>query len=149
MEFIKQWSLCVCTALIISAVFSMFTPQGEMKRLWKIMISFFVFISFIYPLKDFDASAFKLDTQNNSFLIEESADKIYENRISSQIKEFLKSKEVQVANVSSKVKINTENGELEIKEVIIYIPDEYEKEYVSKLVFDGLGINSRVVYLGE
>ena len=149
MEFIKQWSLCVCTALIISAVFSMFTPQGEMKRLWKIMISFFVFISFIYPLKDFDASAIKLDTLNNSFLIEESADKIYENRISSQIKEFLKSKDIQGANVSSKVKINTENGELEIKEVIIYIPDEYEEEYVSKLVFDGLGINSRVVYLGE
>jgi len=149
MEFFRQWSLCVCSALIISAVFSIFTPQGAMKRLWKIMISFFVFVSFVYPLKDFDAQAFRFNAENNAFTVEESTEKIYEKQISSQIKEFLNSKSIIGAVVSCRVDFNSDRSELEIKDAVIYIPDEYDKQYVSNLVFDEMGINSRVVYLGE
>lgn len=149
MEFFKEWSLCICIALIISSVFSIFTPQGSMKRLWKIMISFFVFVSFIYPFKDFDANAFKLDTKSGFVSVEENANEAFEKQISTQIKEFLSSKEIVGASVSCSARLNSKSGELEIKEVSVFVPDEYEKEYVKTLIFNELGINSRVVYLGE
>ncbi|MBR1762750.1 MAG: hypothetical protein IJ731_05225 [Eubacterium sp.] len=149
MSFFKEWSFCVCLTLIISVVFSVFAPKGEMKRIYKIMLSVFIFISFIYPFSDFDSSAFHIDTSSGILEINENSGSAYETEINMKIKEFLIEKGIVGANVSSSVRFNAESSELEIKEVVISIPDEYSSEDVESLVFDELGINSRVVYVGE
>ena len=148
MEFLKQWSFCVCLTLIISVIFSILSPKGEMKRFYKIMISIFVFISFIYPFKDFNSSDLRIESGDAIFEINDVSDKSYENVINRRIKDFLKEKGIS-ANVDSKVSFDIENNQIEIKEVTIYIADEYSKEQVNKLVFDEMGINSKVVNIGE
>jgi len=148
MDFFKEWCLCVCTALIIAVVFSMFTPQGAMKKFWKVTLSVFIFVSFIYPFKDFDAADFSLDNSGSIFSLEENSGSIYENEINAQIKAFLKVKGIIGANVKSRVKYDLDTSEIEIKEVEIFIPDDYDSDEVKKLVFNELGINARVVYLG-
>ena len=148
MEFLKQWSFCVCLTLVISVIFSVLSPGGEMKRFYKIMISVFIFISFIYPLKDYNMSEFKPDISSQIFEINENSNKSYENEINRIIKTFLREKGI-TANVSSKVSFNIENSEIEVKSVVISIPEEYSKSEVQSLVFDKLGINSKVVYVGE
>ena len=148
MEFLKQWSFCVCLTLVISVIFSVLSPGGEMKRFYKIMISVFIFISFIYPLKDYNMSEFKPDISSQIFEINENSNKSYENEINRSIKTFLREKGI-TANVSSKVSFNIENSEIEVKSVVISIPEEYSKSEVQSLVFDKLGINSKVVYVGE
>ncbi len=58
MDFIKQWTLTISATLIISIVFSLLTPKGNMGRFFKVVLAMFIFVSFIYPIKnaDFDFS---------------------------------------------------------------------------------------------
>ncbi|MBQ9532076.1 MAG: hypothetical protein IJR70_08385 [Eubacterium sp.] len=148
MDFFKQWSFCVCLTLIISVVFSVLSPSGEMKRFYKITIAVFIFISFIYPLKDFDTKDININSGQQIFEINENSNKGYENEINRKIKDFLKSKKIP-ANVSSEVSFNLENSEIEIKDVVITIPDGFNKDDVKSLVFDEMGINSKVICIGE
>ena len=148
MDFFKEWIFCVCATLIISVVFSLFTPQGSMKDFYKIAISIFIFISFLYPFKNFDISDIQIDSSQQILDINNESNKSYESEINAQIKALLKKEGIVGANVSSKVRFDIEETELEIKEVVISIPDEYSKSSVEKLVFDELGINSEVVYIG-
>ncbi len=145
MDFLKQWSFCVCLTLIISVIFSILSPNGEMKRFYKITISVFIFISFIVPLKDFDASDLSIKSDSKIFEINENSNAGYENQINKSIKSFLNKKGIS-ANVSSRVNFDIESSDLEIKNVIVSIPDEYSREEVKKMIFDELGINSKVVY---
>ena len=52
MEYFKQWTICVCISLILAVIFSSFEPEGKMKSFCKLLVGLFVFVSFIYPLKD-------------------------------------------------------------------------------------------------
>ena len=149
MNFFKEWSLCVCISLVISVVFSLFTPQGNMKSFYKIMLGIFIFVSFIYPFGNFSAADFKTDILYDTFELNENASEGYENQINSSVKKLLSDNNIIGANVSSSADFNIESGELEIKEIVIYLPDEYSKKDVESLAFSELGINARVVNLGE
>ena len=148
MEFLKQWSFCVCITLMISVIFSIISPNGEMKRFYKIMISVFIFISLIYPLKDFDSNDFRMDYDFNIIEVNDMSGKSYENEINRSIKEFLRNKGI-TANVSSKVNYDINNSEITVENVVISIPDEFSKNDVKNLVYDEMGINSKVIYIGE
>ena len=146
MEFFKNWCFCVCVTLIVSVVLSIFTPQDSMKRFYKSMIAVFIFISFIHPLKDFDYDVFKSFPE---FQINESVGSAYESEINQSVKNYLKEKGITGANVNGKVIYDDENDTVEITELNVYIPDEYDKNETQKMIFDELGVNARVVYLGE
>ena len=65
MEFIKQWTFCVCISLITASIFSLLAPRGSMQGFFKLLISVFVFISFLVPLQnagkiDFDLSKIEI-----------------------------------------------------------------------------------------
>ena len=149
MDFFREWCFCVCLTLVISVIFSLFTPQGAMQRFYKIVISVFVFISFIYPLKDFDANDFSLPEEKLIIDISDDASKGIESHINSSVKAFLNKAGITGCNVESSVKYYAQSGEIEISELTVFLPDEYSKEEVEKMIFDELGLNSRVVYLGR
>lgn len=149
MTFFKEWCFCICLTLVISVIFSLFTPRGAMQRFYKIIISVFIFISFVYPLRDFDAEDFRVNEDSLVFDINDNASVSYENQINSSVKAFLIKENIEGCNVKSRVRFNAQSSEIEISELVVYIPDEYAKEDVKKLIFDELGLNSRVVYLGE
>ena len=146
MDFFKNWCFCICSTLIVSVVLSIFTPQDSMKRFYKAMIAVFIFISFIYPLKDFDVDVFKSFPE---FQINENIGSACESELNQSVKNFLKEKGITGANVSAKAVYDDENETIEIQELSVYIPDEYDKTEIQKLIFDELGVNARVIYLGE
>lgn len=51
MDFLKEWTYTICITLIISVIFSILTPKGNMGRFFKIILATFIFLSFIYPFK--------------------------------------------------------------------------------------------------
>lgn len=148
MEFLKEWCFCICVSLIIVVVFSIFTPSGKMKGFYKILLSLFVFISFLYPIKDFNINAFELkeiDLEYDGI----KASNAYEKTVNGQIEDFLKSEGVKGAVVSSEIDVDYENSEIEIKSVRIAISDDYDKKTVKNKVFEKLGINAEVVDIGD
>ena len=149
MDFFKEWCFSVCIALIISVIFSLLTPKGSMSGFYKTMISFFILISFIYPLKDFNISSYELDFESSTFEINNELTSGYENSLNTAVKNTLKISGITGCNVDSSVKLNSHDNEIEIQSVDIFIPNEYSKQAVESLIFEQLGINSRVVYVGE
>jgi hypothetical protein len=147
MEFLKQWTLCVSTTLVISAVFSLFTPKGRMNTFYKLIISLFIFISFLYPLKSFDIEEFKVDAvfdEGNFADVEKSS---YEIMINNQVKSVLEENNIIGANVSSDIKFS--NDEIEVNYVQIAVADEYDVNDIENMIFNSLGINARVIHSGQ
>lgn len=147
MEFLKQWTMCVCITLVISVIFSLFTPRGRMAGFYKIIISLFIFISFLYPLKSFDIDDFKADEIFSEYEYESAQETAYETMINNQVKSVLTENKVIGASVSSRIEID--NDEATVSYVQIAVPDEYEAEKIEEMIFNSLGINAEVIYIGQ
>ena len=149
MEFIKEWTLTVCISLIIAVIFSVLSPNGSMNRFFKVLISIFVFVSFLVPLKDFKSIDFDFSEIGITNEVESSQNSAAENLINTEIKELLKNKGIMGVNVTTSAKYNINNGEITVNDVQVSVPDTYDKDETQKLIFDELGINVRVINVGS
>ena len=147
LDYIKQWTFLVCITLIISVIFSIFTPKGRMAGFFKIIISLFIFISFVYPLKDFKASDINLPDEFVSADYEDSEILSAQTMVELQIKNALKENGITGASVSVELKMNDE--QIEISELTVAVPGEYDKSQVKNIIFDKLSLNAEVIYLGQ
>lgn len=147
LDYIKQWTFLVCITLIISVIFSIFTPKGRMAGFFKIIISLFIFISFVYPLKDFKASDINLPEEFVSADYEDSEILSAQTMVELQIKNALKENGITGASVSVELKMNDE--QIEISELTVAVPGEYDKSQVKNIIFDKLSLNAEVIYLGQ
>ncbi len=148
MDFLKQWTFCVCLTLIISVIFSLLTPKGKMGNFYKIIISLFIFISFLYPLRDFqfrdiDFSQVLLESD-----VKENSEKSAQTMINNQVKNTLKKNSIEGANVKSRVKIDDDNL-ITIESVEVAVADEYDLDLVENIIFDSLSINAKVIHIGQ
>lgn len=146
MDFVKSWTVSVCLTLIISVVFSLVSPKGTMGRFYKVIISVFIFISFIYPLTDFDFSDFSAD-----FNIESDYESAQENLTETQVEGIIKSvlleNSVEDAQVSCTV---SQNGdEIMIDEIEVAVSRDYNAEEVRRLLLDSAGVAANVIYSDE
>lgn len=146
MDFVKSWTVSVCLTLIISVVFSLVSPKGTMGRFYKVIISVFIFISFIYPLTDFDFSDFSAD-----FNIETDYESAQENLTETQVEGIIKSvlleNSVEDAQVSCTV---SQNGdEIMIDEIEVAVSRDYNAEEVRRLLLDSVGVAANVIYSDE
>ena len=148
MEFFKQWCFCVCVTLVLAVIFSLFTPRGSMKRFYKILISVFIFTSFLYPFKDFGAKQLKLSNPLSE-ITTDTAQSPYNLLVQSEIQKALKNAGYNSCNVTAKTSVDYKSGEISIVEVTISIPDGYDKDKIQSAVFDKTGIKARVIYVGE
>lgn len=146
MVLLKDWVICVCITLIVAVLFSMFAPRGRMNSFYKMIISVFIFISFIYPLKSANFDKVKFENNFDFSIVEDSSSSIYSNMIENKIIETLKNHDV-ISTVSANVYVN--NNEIEVKKVIVQISDDYDKSEVKNIIFDELGINAEVQRLGD
>ncbi len=149
MEFLKEWSFCVCLSLICAVILSLFTPEGRMKSFYKMLISVFVFVSFLYPFKDVKSFDFNFDSLKDNVSLSENINTSYENMINKKISDVLSENGIKSASVSSDISVNAETSEIEIVRVSIAVSDEYDKEKVKNIVFEKLGIIAEVRGLGE
>lgn len=145
MEFVKEWTYTICITLIISVVFSLLTPKGNMGKFFKVILATFIFLSFIYPLKsaeiDLSLPEFNAEEYNSS---QEDA---YANTVTAQVKQTLENGGYTSCPV--KCDISLKNDEIYINSLIVSVPVSYDKDEVKSYLFDSLGINAEVYYLGE
>lgn len=148
MEFIKQWTFCVCISLITASIFSLLAPRGSMQGFFKLLISVFVFISFLVPLQnagkiDFDLSKIEITDE-----LQLSQNSTAQTMINAEVKRFLDDNEIIGSDVSSIVRYDKSSGEIDIKDLQVAVSDEYDKSEVEALIFDSLGIKARVISVG-
>ena len=145
MEFLKQWTFCVCVSLVCASVLSLFAPKGRMNGFYKMLISLFIFISFIYPFKDFKGVEFSIP----EISVQEETANPYKKMAENQIKSALEEAGIIGADVACEVNYDYKSGEIELKSAQISVSDEYDKEEVGRIVFEKLGVNARVIYVGQ
>lgn len=145
MDFIKEWTYTICITLIISVIFSMLTPKGNMGKFFKIILAAFIFLSFVYPLKSAE-----IDLSFPDFNIsdsEQAQKDSYEDMLSLQIEQKLE--EVGYSSCNASCDVELKSDEIYINKVMVSIPDSFDKSEVKNYLFDNLGINAEVYYLGE
>ena len=118
-----------------------------MAGFFKIIISLFIFISFVYPLKDFKASDINLPEEFVSEDYEDSEILSAQTMVELQIKNALKENGITGASVSVELKMNDE--QIEISKLTVAVPGEYDKSQVKNMIFDKLSLNAEVIYLGQ
>ncbi len=117
-----------------------------MGKFYKVIISVFIFVSFLYPLTDFDASDFVLD-----FDFESEYENVVENAAKTEVENsviyMLNQNGINNSSVSAEV---TQQGdEISIERVSISVTDDYSPEDVKNIVFENLGIVADVKNTGE
>lgn len=147
MELLNNWTACICITLIISVIFSLLAPRGRMAGFYKMIISLFIFISIIYPFKDFNTEFSSFDTSFTEKEIEINKEKPVEVMLNNQIKGVLKNHNVNTASVISNV--NIVNDSITVESVSIAVSDEYDLKEVKQIIFDELGINAEVHHIGN
>ena len=147
MAFFKEWTLCVCITLVLAAVFSLFTPQGTMKQLYRVLIALFIFVSFLLPLRDFRPS----DMPSPS--IAENAEEenrlvMYEDAVRRQVQTVLRENGIVGADVRCRLSLQ-EKTEIRVDSLEVAVPEEYEVVAVQTLLAEQLGVEARVMHIGE
>lgn len=145
MDFLKQWTLTISATLIISIIFSLLTPKGNMGRFFKVVLAMFIFVSFIYPIKNADID-FILPSFDETELTD-SQQNSYEKIIETNLSHILN--EGNYINSKVSVSISLKNEEISVNSLEIGILDEFDKKEVRNYIADQTGFNAEVYYLGE
>lgn len=142
MDFVRQWTVFVCITVLICVVLSFLTPNGNMGRFYRMIISVFIFLSFLYPFIQADISFKPVQIK------EYNTSSIYDDYVESQISALLNSNSVIGADILCSSSIN-KNNEIVLEDVVVAVSDEYDVKDVDALIFDNLGIRARVVHIGQ
>lgn len=146
MNFIKTWTFCICVTLIVSVIFISLTPKGSVGKFYRIIISIFIFISFLYPLSNFNFNDFR-----PNFRIEKNYDDFMVNSVDKQIENLVEKTLCDNGINSSKISVETSiiGEEININKVSVSVIDDYDKDEVEKIIFDNIGIVANVKQIGE
>lgn len=148
MEFIKEWTFSVCITLIISVFISLLLPAGTMGKYSKIVVSMFIFLSLILPITKSNITFALPETDFIESV--DSQEESYSRLIEAKIKENLNSAGYTGVNVYCEVSIKGDDDlEIDVKNLTVYIPDEYDKEEILQFIYDSLGMTAEVYFIGE
>lgn len=144
MDFIKQWVLSVCVSLILSVVFSLLTPRGNMGRIYKVILALFIFISFILPLKSGDV---EINIPDFDVQLSQSGSDTYNELISASVKSTLD----QGGYTSCIIECDVEysNDEIEVESLTVGTPAHYDCGEVKNYIFENLGMVAEVYHIGR
>lgn len=147
MDFLKQWTICICLTLVVAVILSLLSPSSSMGRFYKMLISIFVFLSFIYPFADFDFSSLDFDLSTSEVEYENSLNDSSQIMIKNSILNILKSNNVIGAAVD--IDSSLIDNEIYINQILVTVPDEYDTQIVKNIIFDNLSLNAEVVHIGQ
>ncbi|MGN0532097.1 MAG: stage III sporulation protein AF [Eubacterium sp.] len=145
MGFVRQWTLCVCITLIISVIFSLLSPNGSLNKFYKIIISLFVFLSFLYPFTQFQFKEFKIDN-NSNYEMNIRTESAYESMMEMSIKQYLQEQDI-TANVDCMMSLD--NDVIDIQSIQIAVDDTCDTEEIESMIFEKFGLNSKVIHIGD
>lgn len=145
MEFIKIWTYSICITLIASVLISLLLPAGTMGRYSKLIISLFIFLSFLLPFANADLSFALPDIEEEEFVNEN--ENTYSQLIETEMNSKLNNAGYTGITVNCDVQVKEE--EIEIKRLVLYIPDEYGKKEIFDYVYANFGMIAEVYAVGE
>ncbi len=148
MNIIKQWTFCVCSTVILSVILSMLSPSGSSGRMYKTVISVFIFASFLYPFSNFDLSDAKFDFKNVPAVVVDNTNSIANSVVEREIKRVLSERGIDNARVLCSSQANADN-EIVLDDVTVTVGDDYDCEEIKQVVYDELSLNVRVIHIGE
>ncbi|MCD7722371.1 MAG: hypothetical protein LUH82_00250 [Clostridiales bacterium] len=146
MDYIKSWTFCICTTLISAVIFSFLAPRGTLGRFYKVIVSIFIFLSFLYPLSEFDAGELSADF-DFEYEYSDAVSSAAALEVKALIENALEDGGVNYSVVEVETSLSGE--EVIIEKVKISVTDEYSAEDVEKMIFDKLGIAAEVKRIGE
>lgn len=146
MDFIKNWTFSICLTLIISLVFSIISPKGNMGRFYKVIIAVFIFASFIIPAAEFEPSDLAVDFDIESEYYDVSAEAA-KSQVETLIRNELNKNNIEPEKIECNV--SSSGNEISIDSVIITVSNNYDAEEVEKMLLDSLGIAAQVRYMGD
>lgn len=145
MDYIKQWTFYVCITVVISVIMSFVTPNSSLGRFYKIIISVFIFISFLYPFTNMNFNDIKLPKFDNVEYT--NSYNQYSTMIDNRIKALLEKNQISGADVDCDLTVNEDN-QIEIKSIQVAVGDEYDIEQVKSLIYEELQLNVSVIHIG-
>ena len=116
-----------------------------MGRFYKIILSVFIFISFVYPLTENNFSI-SLPEFDDTIIVDEQQ-KSYENIVENTIKNKLNSAGCKNSSVSAD--ISYEDNLITVNSLKVLIQDNYDINEVKSYIKKEMGYNPEVYYLGE
>ena len=146
MDYVKSWTFCICITLIVSVIFSILAPKGSMGKFYKVIISTFIFLSFLYPLKDFNIAEFKLDFDFGTEYVN-----VVENAAKTQLEGTIEAvlSENEILNSIVTASVSQSGEELLINSVKVSVADRYSVDEVKDILFKELGVVAEVKHIGE
>ncbi len=144
MDLLKEWILNISLTLIISTALALIAPKDGAGRLFRIVLSLFILLSFIYPLaenKDITFPDIRLEDTS------EERSNTYESLTENEIIITLENSGYK--GCESECNLSIKGDEIYIDKVTVIIPQRYDKEEVKDSIFNSLGIISEVQYFDE
>ena len=135
MDFVRQWTVFVCITVLICVVLSFLTPNGNMGRFYRMIISVFIFLSFIYPFTQADISFKPVQIK------EYNTNSIYDDYVTLYTAYY----RTHTGAIGRFSWVN----DIVLEDVVVAVSDEYDVKDVDALIFDNLGIRARVVHIGQ
>lgn len=148
MDYVKQWTFYVCITVVLSVILSFLTPKNNLGKFYRLIISLFIFASFLYPLGNNGFEMPKLYKIENDFVYKDTTNSIISNAIKSQIQSVLDASNIEDIVVDCDATLD-ENNNATISSVQVAIPEEYDVDEVREIIFDNLSINAQVIHIGE
>lgn len=147
MDFLKQWTVCVCMTLVVAVILSLLTPNSSMGRFYKMLISLFIFLSFIYPFTDFDMSLPEYQFATSENEVNNAVNNSSQIMIENNVLAVLKNNNV----VGCVVDVDTYFADdmVYVDEILVTVPDEYDTQTVKNIIFENLSLNAEVVHIGQ
>lgn len=148
MNLIKEWTFCICSTVIVSVIFSLLAPKGGSGRFYKLVISLFIFISFLFPFTQIGDKKLDFNLDNINIEAENNTNSIAERVVKKEIITLLENNSVYSAGVNCSSSVNADN-EIMLNSVTVSVADEYDCDTVRQLIYDELSLNVRVIHIGE
>lgn len=144
MDEFKTYVYSICITLIIVSIFTVILPNGKLKAYTNAVLSIFIFLSIISPIKNISSEIRIPYFDEDSY---ESSNYAYSNLINSKITEELKSGGYD--NCKAECYAVVDSNEIKIESAAVTINDDYDREEVKEYIFEKLGIVAEVNYIGE
>lgn len=148
MDFVKQWTFGVCITVIVSVVLTFVSPNGNLGRFYKIIVSVMIFVSFLTPFKNFNFYDFEKTFDTISDYTNSKNDELLEETVKQQVKTCLKNNGYDGCDVNCSIVLD-ENNLATIDNIEVAACDEYDFDKIKRVIYQELKLNVRVIHIGQ
>lgn len=152
MNTVNSTAIILCTCIVACVVIRMLVPDGRTKKTMNLIITAFLIIVMIAPVKNLFASAenFKVSTPDEAVIMEEYNDKVLtttEENLKKSLISILSQNNIYVNYVEVSLRTDSENGIL-IDCIYIYINSDEVKDQskIISIVQENYNITPQIIY---